>query len=283
MMSVFLITLAFIVPLKELFFFSINSNLYSHIVLIPIASIVLAFINADAKRNDLRIPKWMGIIPLSIGAYFSFDFLTGNYTTDAVVIEDYLFSSTIAYVFLIIASAHFFFSKESFSTNVFYVYFLVFMIPMSVSAREFVEIQLQHSSADAAELFFSLSSTPLLREDLIFNLPGLALEVAPQCSGIHSSLVLFITSVAATKLFLESWWKRAILIGFIYPLAALRNGFRVFVLGELAVRINPDILHSWLHRKGGPIFFALSMIPFFLLLYALYRSEEKKKKRLESQ
>src|SRR5262249_56535760 len=34
-------------------------------------------------------------------------------------------------------------------------------------------------------------------QGLVFDLPGFSLEVAPECSGIHSTLVLFITSLLA--------------------------------------------------------------------------------------
>jgi hypothetical protein len=52
-------------------------------------------------------------------------------------------------------------------------------------------------------------------------------------------------------------------------LAILRNGFRVFVIGELCVHVSPSMIDSPIHRKGGPIFFALSLIPFFLFLVLL--------------
>jgi len=33
------------------------------------------------------------------------------------------------------------------------------------------------------------------------------------------------------------------------------------------------MIDSFIHRKGGPIFFALSLIPFFLLLVFLRRKD----------
>lgn len=280
-MSVFFITVGFFVPLKELFFFAINSDLYSHIVLIPIASIVFVFLeDPDTKSvRSFKLPKTTALLPLVFGLYLLYNFFSNNYSTKSTEIENYLAISISSFVLLIVAAAIATLPTNQISRNAFSLFFLVFMIPMPVIMREWVELQLQYASADAAELIFSLSSTPLFRDGFVFSLPGLALEVAPQCSGIHSSLVLFIVSIAATKLFLKSWWKRAILVGFIIPLAAIRNGFRVFVLGEIAVRYDPAVLHSWLHHRGGPIFFALSLIPLFALLYFLYRSENKTKLR----
>jgi len=75
----------------------------------------------------------------------------------------------------------------------------------------------------------------------------------------------------AGYLFLDRSWQRALLVLAVVPLAILRNGFRIFVVGELCVHIGPDMINSPIHRKGGPIFFALSLIPFLLFLVFLRR------------
>jgi len=117
------------------------------------------------------------------------------------------------------------------------------------------------------------AGTPMLRSGLVVQLPGISIKVAPECSGIHSTLVLFITSILAGQLLLRRPWKRVVLCLVVIPLAILRNGFRVFVIGELCVHVGPQMIDSPIHHRGGPLFFALSLVPFFLLLYFLKRSE----------
>jgi exosortase/archaeosortase family protein len=116
---------------------------------------------------------------------------------------------------------------------------------------------------------------PVLRQGIDFQFPGFALEVAPQCSGIHSSLVLFITSLLAGHLFLRSPWRRGALTLAVIPLGIMRNGLRVLVLGELCVNVSPEMINSPIHHHGGPLFFVLSLGPFFLLLFLLRRAESK--------
>jgi len=120
---------------------------------------------------------------------------------------------------------------------------------------------------------FAVSDLPVLQDSVSIRLPGVSLQVAPECSGIHSTMVLLITSLVAGHFFLRSPWKRALLCLAVIPLALVRNGFRVFVLGELCTHIGPQMLDSPIHHHGGPLFFALSLPPFFLLLYLLRRSE----------
>ena len=114
---------------------------------------------------------------------------------------------------------------------------------------------------------------PFLRDGLEFRLPDITLQVAPECSGIHSTWVLFITSLVAGQMILRRPWSRVLLCLVVLPLALLRNGFRVFVIGELCVHLGPRMIDSPIHHRGGPLFFALSLVPFFLWLYFLRQRE----------
>ena len=60
---------------------------------------------------------------------------------------------------------------------------------------------------------------------------------------------------------------------FIIPLAILRNGFRILVIGLLCVNIGPQMIHSLIHRRSGPVFFVLSLIPFLLVLWLLRKGD----------
>jgi exosortase/archaeosortase family protein len=53
----------------------------------------------------------------------------------------------------------------------------------------------------------------------------------------------------------------------------LRNGFRILVIALLCVNIGPQMIHSVIHRRGGPVFFVLSLIPFLLVLWWLRKGD----------
>jgi len=124
---------------------------------------------------------------------------------------------------------------------------------------------------------FGISGMTVFRDGMIFHLPGMTLRVAPECSGIHSTLVLFITSLLAGQMFLRQPWRRAALCLAVVPLALARNGLRIFVIGELCVHIGPQMIDSPIHHRGGPLFFALSLVPFFWWLHFLKKSERLNK------
>jgi exosortase len=131
------------------------------------------------------------------------------------------------------------------------------------------------ASAEAAALYFNVAGTPMVRHGTVFELPGIVLRVAQECSGIRSSWVLLITSLLASHVFLKTRWRRVVLVAFVIPLGILRNGFRILVIGLLCVHVGPYMIDSSIHHQGGPLFFALSLVPLFLLLWWLRRQERR--------
>ena len=141
---------------------------------------------------------------------------------------------------------------------------LIWLVPLPDIAVVWLEELLMRPSALVAEWSFRLIGTPVHRAGQVIDLPGMSLEVARECSGIRSTLVLFMTSLIAAHLLLSSGWHRLILVALVIPLGILRNALRIFVIGLLCVHGGPHMIDSWIHRHGGPLFFALTLVPFLL-------------------
>lgn len=271
------LTLAFGQALYDLAIFSSSNSLFSHIVLIPLVSGYLVWLDRDrlpAKpvRDPAIAAGFAAAGAIALAAYWLAEPAGFN-----LAHETSLALAMVAYVLFLVATTGYFFSRATLRILAFPLGFLLFMAPFPPSWVSGIETFLQHGSADAAAVMFRAVGTPLLRNELIFQLPGMTLEVAPECSGIRSSLALFITSLVAGHLLLRSPWSRVILAFAVIPLALIRNGFRIFTIGELCVHISPDMIHSFIHRQGGPVFFALSLIPFGLLLFYLTKRERRAK------
>ena len=262
-------------PLYDLAWYSLHSELHSYIPLIPLISLYLIW----SKRRTLTLasrpaPRF-AVLPLIGGLATLAAYCWGVNTGWSPSTEDYLALTTFSYLLFFVAGSFAFLGLEALRTIAFPVGFLIFTIPFPGFLQSWIERFLQQSSAQAADVLFWMSATPIFRQDLAFDLPGFSLKVAPECSGIHSTLVLFITSLLAGHLFLRAARNRMLLTLGVIPLAILRNGLRIFIIGQLCVRISPDMINSYIHRHGGPIFFALSLIPFFLLLVILRKSERR--------
>lgn len=265
LISVGALTAAFGVPLVALARYSLQHDLHSHALLIPVVSAYLIW-NDRQTLPPFSAPRHAIAFGLAVLAVA---LLLGTWSISEPTTR--LAAQVAAYVAAVAAAAAFLLGRATLRALAFPLAFLLFMIPLPPAAVALIETGLQHGSAAAADGMFSLSSTPVFRQELVFHLPGIVLQVAPECSGIRSTLALFITSVVAGKLFLRSPWLRLLLTVAVLPLALVRNGFRVFTLGELCARVSPAMIDSFIHHHGGPIFFALSLVPFSLLLFGLVR------------
>ena len=134
---------------------------------------------------------------------------------------------------------------------------------------------LQVGSTEATAIFFGLIGVPVAREIFVFQLPGISVEVAKQCSGIRSSLALFITSILAAHFFLQTGWKKAVLILSIFPITVLKNGIRIVALSMLAIHVDERILtQGFLHQSGGFIFYIPALGLLGMILWWLKSTEK---------
>jgi len=120
---------------------------------------------------------------------------------------------------------------------------------------------------------FRAAGVPATQNGILLFIPGLALEVARECSSIRSSLMLIITTMVLVHLFLRSWWRKLLLVMIAIPLSVLKNALRIFTIAELATRVDPGFLDGKLHHHGGIIFFAIAVVLMVALLWILHRTE----------
>ena len=279
------VTAAFALPLYELVRLSLKSELHSHLLLIPVVSWYVWKFLDGSSRADLEIgapptaigpgAAWRsalaGVLGLAaVAGYFYLRFIK------RLPVTEYLWAGVLGYLLVLLGVALRTVGCGRLRQHQFAIWFLAFFIPLPLALTDLMSIALQYGSAEVTDWMFQLSGVPVLREGLVFQLPRLVIRVAEECSGVRSTLVLLITSLIAGKMFLRTGWKRAALALATIPLGLLRNGARITVLGWLSVNVDPNVIHGPLHHQGGPIFFALSLVPLFGLLWWFRRSESSK-------
>jgi exosortase C (VPDSG-CTERM-specific) len=189
--------------------------------------------------------------------------------------NDHLALMMLSFILFLTAGGFLFVGRSWMAAIAFPWCFLFFMIPMPDAMADSLETASKLASTEAASLFFDITKTPVLRDGTIFQLPNIVIQVGQECSGIRSSWVLLITSLLAANLLLKSSWRRAILVFLVIPLGIVRNGLRIWTIASLCIYAGPQMIHSIVHRRGGPFFFALSLMPLFLFLWWLRRGEAK--------
>jgi exosortase len=273
------------IPLRFSFALASSEEQYTNILLILPISATLIFL--DWKSDWKRDWKLRGPSSASSGALASL-FLIIAVLVNVVVgwkahlsPDIQLATTMLALVVWWIAAFALCFGSRAFRRALFPLCFLLWMVPLPGLVVNSVVALLQHGSATAARWFFAAAGIPAAQRGTLVHIPGLTLEVAPECSSIRSSLMLLVTTMVLAQLLLRSTWRKTLVVAAAIPLSVAKNGLRIFTLGVLATHVDPSFLTGRLHRQGGGIFFLIALAAIFLLLW-IVRLGETKKPKLEA-
>jgi exosortase len=258
---------------KQLTGLIFKSELYSHIVLIPIVSGYFIYLKRRVILSEVEYSFRPGIAVITLGLLLYF---IGIEQGNSLNQNDYLSLMIFSAVTLLVGGVVLFYGVQSFRSAVFPLLFLFFLAPLPTAAVEKMILLLQMGSTEVTHGLFKLTGVPVLREGFTFHLSGMSIEVAKECSGIRSSIALFITGIVAGQFFLRTGWKKVVLALSVFPITILKNGLRIVTLSLLGAYVDPRILGSQLHRSGGIPFFFLALMLLAPVIWGLRKSERKK-------
>jgi exosortase len=270
-----------VVPLLATFALALRDDQYTHILLILPMSAALIFLDSrDVNRRTQhskgpqasslsgKIGSGLLALALLISTFVKWRAFPPSY-------DEQLSIDMIALVLWWIASFILCFDIQAFRRSLFPLCFLFWMVPFPNILLNPIISLLQYGSAAAAHLLFLIARIPVAQRGTLVHIPGLTMEVAPECSSIRSSMILLVTSMVLAHLLLRSRWRKITVVAAAIPLSVLKNGLRIFVLGMLATRVDPSFLTGRLHRQGGIIFLLIALAMIFLLIWILRRGEGK--------
>jgi exosortase len=265
-------TMMFYAPMKLLVESSLDNELYSHIILIPLVSIYLIYIGRREifQENGNSVFPGATLVVTGIALY-----LIGKRFGTELDQNDFLSVVVFAAVLCWIGGFILFYGLDSSRRALFPLLFLFFMVPVPGYLMDRIILLLQIFSTEVSYGIFKITGVPIFREGFTFHLPGVSVEVAKQCGGIRSSLVLFIVSILAGHLFLTTMKRRFILSLWVLPITIVKNAIRIVTLTLFAVYVDPRILDSMLHRRGGIPFFIVALSLLGIVLWFLIRSESR--------
>jgi len=262
-------SLLFAKPLVALVRLSLTNEDASHLILIPFLTAGLVFIERRTIFNNLSFSAGGGIfLFLSVVIVLSVR-LAG----DKVAPDLRLTGNVLAVLLLWIAGFAFSFGKAAVKSAYFPLLFLFLTVPLPNFLLERVISLLQAGSAEITEVLFNLTGVPVLREGLVFHLARVNIEVARECSGIHSTIALFILALPVVHYGLHSLWRKLFFLACAFFMMILKNGIRIATLTLLAMYVDPGFLTGKLHHQGGIVFFLLGLLLLLPVLLLLQRGE----------
>jgi exosortase len=241
----------------------------SHILLILPVSLILLYSDSDKVfQNTVYCPP-AGAVFILFGS--TSVWLAGHPVllgqNDTLSLQMFLFIGGCIAAFILC------YGTAAFRVAAFPFVFLFFMVPIPDFLLERTIWLLQRGSTDATFLLLKAANIPVSREGFVLVLPKFDIEVARECSGIRSGLMLLVVTLVLGHLFLHSNWKKGLLGFLVFPITVVKNGLRIFTLAALGTNIDPSFLHGDLHRYGGIPSFAVALGVVMLIVWRLHESE----------
>lgn len=264
--------LLFLYPLKAFVSYSLSSENASHLILIPVISAWVVFLERDRIFKALGSDTFVGSLSLAAAALIALAaFSMGSRSSTLNQLSVYIFALLLVWL----AGFAFFFGRQSLGRARFPLFFLVLTIPIPDFILDKVIYLLQKGSAEITAVLFDWSGVPVLRDGFVFHLARVSIEVARECSGIRSSLALLILAILVAHFYLDTFWKQLVLVIAGLFVMILKNGVRIVTLTLLATYVDPGFLYGRLHHEGGVVFFVLALLLLAPLVWLLERSERK--------
>lgn len=249
--------LAFWSPLRNVVTLCMGSEEYSYILLIPVMVLGLFYVEQRTVFQHLHYSLGAGTLAILGGLSVAG---AGAVLSSQFSADTRLSLEILGLVIIWIGSFILCYGTGASRAGLFALLFSLLLVPLPETVMAKPIALIQHSSADVTGLLFTLTGVPAFREGLTFSLPRLSFVVATECSGIHSSIALFIASILVGHFYFKPGWKRPLLVLLVFPIISFTNGLRMFILATLAIYVDMSFFHGNLHHRGGSLFFALALV-----------------------
>jgi exosortase len=217
-----------------------------------------------------NIGAGISLVLLALCTYFAF-LARPSYTIEDIRFPLAVFLAVVAWMGAFICC----FGLRSFRATWFPLCCLFLMIPVPPRLMNGLTAVLQHGSAAVSCQMLRLAGVPVFAEGMRMMLPGLQIDIAPECSGIHSFLALGLVALLGGRLCLQFGWSQIGLVVCTIPIAIFKNAVRISVIAWLGAYVDRAVLNGNFHHYGGLVFTPLAVAILVALLMTLKKSETR--------
>jgi exosortase len=257
-------------PLISSFALALRDEQYTHILLILPVSLSLIYLEWKSSESSGESHSGIGLILLVAAIVAT---VIARLHLSSLPRDEQLSVNMLALVVWWIGAFIVSFGTRAFQRALFPLCFLFWSVPLPEVILHPIVRLLQEGSVASARLLFALFGVPSTQDGTLITIPGLTVEVAPECSSIRSSLMLVVTTMVLAQVLLRSVWRKALVIAVAIPLSVAKNGLRIFVLAILTTRVDRSFITGRLHHQGGIIYFLIALATVILLIWIARRGD----------
>lgn len=250
---------------------ALRDDRYLQVALAPLASLFLIVWQRAEIFSQAHYSPRLGIplvsLAMLLGIISSAQDLDGESTG--------LLFAVLALIFVWIAAFILYYGPRTFQAALYPLCCLFLMVPLPPSWMDWIATGLQQGSAALSFEILRFSGIPVLRHGTQFSLPGLDFEVAPECSGIRSSLALMMVAIVTAYMYLQSCWTRLTLILLTLPIVLLKNSVRIVVISTLGAYVDRGFIDGPFHHEYGGLIFSVLGVALLVALLARLQGLEK--------
>jgi exosortase len=257
-------------PVLDVFRLALQDREASYIPLIPLFAATVILVERKAIFQQTSSDWAVGIVFLIPAGLIPVWLRLGStHWTQSERLSAYI----LALVLFWIAGFGLLFGRCALRTGRFVFLFLFLTVPMPDFLSHRVVYFLERGTTEIVAVLFDLARVPNLREGFVFHLAKVSIAVAPECSGIRSSMALIILALLIAHFSLRSFWRQSIFVIFGLFVMILKNAIRIVTLTTLAIYVSPQFLYGRLHHEGGVVFFVLGLLLLIPCLWILQYGE----------
>jgi len=260
--------LIFWAPLRDVITLALRDERYAHILAVPFVCAALIYYENRNRLATAAPRRGIGVLFASCGC----GLLAASRIWGAWVGSLSFAIAGLALVWIGLFNSCYGTRKVSRFVSVAWL-LLFLMVPVPGAILDKVVAALQIGSAEVAYRLFRLVGVPVFRHGTVMSLPGLELEVAPQCSGIRSTMALLVTGIVLAEISLRSGWAKLLVILCVGPIGMLRNAIRIATITLMGIYVNKSFLFGNLHRRGGLLFGVIGFAILIPIVWLLRRYE----------
>jgi exosortase len=140
------------------------------------------------------------------------------------------------------------------------IWFFLLAIPIPTVVFNQITFPLQLIASDYATWVIHKFGIPAVRMGNQIELANMTLQVVEACSGIRSLMTLATLGVTWAYFGEKIWWRRAIIVLSVVPIAIFANAARVAGTGILAYHYGPQAAEGFMHTFSGWLIFVVALL-----------------------